>query len=563
MRIETCTQCGKKFESNTSSKVCPECRKDHSCPICGKMINWRKVYCSRECAREGYKLNEVAHKKISESRKGVSTWERMTPEQREASNAKRQQTYTEEWRAKRSAQAKEKMTSELRSQISEKMTKFWEGNNVERERRSLIQHTLYESGFGDVISELTRKALSDPEVRQKMSEAQIARWEEMSDEQRKEFSILCSEVWTDEMRKEAADRTHEYQSNLTDVEREAHREKKLSYWTPERRAEQAESRHEDVEAHERAAKTLREFWRKLSEEERAKRVEHLLFCGDETFSKEEQELFLFVKSLLPNTDVVQGDRTVLEGKELDIFIPSMSIAVEYHGMYWHCDLNKDKRAHYEKYGFCKRKGVRLLQIWECDWINSRSKVEALLRSVLGVSERIGARECEAMQILPIDKDEFLNANHMQGADRSFLSVGLLKDREIKAVMTFRRSRDNKEVELSRYCGEVVGGFSKLLKYATPLLKESGITELTSYSDNMVFSGDVYEKTGWELVDKLPPDYKVFFRGNLYHKSSWRKSSIIQRFPDFENSGMTEWQMEDAVGALRVWDAGKKKWRITL
>jgi hypothetical protein len=68
MRIETCSQCGKEFESTTSCKVCPDCRKDKICIVCGKPMNWRRdKYCSKKCAVIGWTSNKEAHAKISES----------------------------------------------------------------------------------------------------------------------------------------------------------------------------------------------------------------------------------------------------------------------------------------------------------------------------------------------------------------------------------------------------------------------------------------------------------------------------------------------------------------
>ena len=42
-------------------------------------------------------------------------------------------------------------------------------------------------------------------------------------------------------------------------------------------------------------------------------------------------------------DCIPNCRNVLpSGKELDIFIPSKKIAVEFDGLYWHNEINKDK-----------------------------------------------------------------------------------------------------------------------------------------------------------------------------------------------------------------------------
>ena len=39
-------------------------------------------------------------------------------------------------------------------------------------------------------------------------------------------------------------------------------------------------------------------------------------------SLEEQSVYNFMRSLLPNKTIVKNDRNILKGKELDIYIPS-------------------------------------------------------------------------------------------------------------------------------------------------------------------------------------------------------------------------------------------------
>ncbi|MCK9320064.1 hypothetical protein, partial [Methanoculleus sp.] len=57
-------------------------------------------------------------------------------------------------------------------------------------------------------------------------------------------------------------------------------------------------------------------------------------CANEkVISSYELELQDFIKSL--NIDYVFQDRKILNGKELDIFIPSKKVAIEFNGLYWH------------------------------------------------------------------------------------------------------------------------------------------------------------------------------------------------------------------------------------
>jgi hypothetical protein len=82
------------------------------------------------------------------------------------------------------------------------------------------------------------------------------------------------------------------------------------------------------------------------------------------FSKTEKEIVAFIKSL--NINVIENDRTILNGLEIDIYLPDYNLAIEYNGLYWHDKDHKDKWYHQRKVELCFRKGIRLLHLWESE-----------------------------------------------------------------------------------------------------------------------------------------------------------------------------------------------------
>lgn len=105
-------------------------------------------------------------------------------------------------------------------------------------------------------------------------------------------------------------------------------------------------------------------------------------CINKT-SKGEKELFSFIKNL--HKDAVQNNRIIIKPKELDIYIPSKRLAIEYNGEYWHSNevisnrMNKTSEDyHKEKLESCKKNNVDLLFVWEDDWIKDKSKVKSAL-----------------------------------------------------------------------------------------------------------------------------------------------------------------------------------------
>jgi protein-arginine kinase activator protein McsA len=71
----------------------------------------------------------------------------------------------------------------------------------------------------------------------------------------------------------------------------------------------------------------------------------------------EQTLFYYIKQAFP--DAVNGDREEI-ALELDIYIPSLKVAIEYDGRLWHLDEERDVK----KNVMCKEKGLFLIRVRE-------------------------------------------------------------------------------------------------------------------------------------------------------------------------------------------------------
>lgn len=105
----------------------------------------------------------------------------------------------------------------------------------------------------------------------------------------------------------------------------------------------------------------------------------------EKASKAEKELALYVESL--GLDIVRHGRKTLNGQELDIYVPSRKIAIEYNGIYWHTEKrgNKGRNYHHDKWLTCKNLGIQLIQIWEDDWNRNPKQIKRMLAHKLGLS----------------------------------------------------------------------------------------------------------------------------------------------------------------------------------
>lgn len=99
-------------------------------------------------------------------------------------------------------------------------------------------------------------------------------------------------------------------------------------------------------------------------------------------SKQEQSLVDFVCSLVGESCVRTSVRDVIHPKELDIYVPSRGVAIEFNGTYWHSEENgKHKDYHFDKWLACKDRGITLISVWEDDWLYRRSVVEHILTTL--------------------------------------------------------------------------------------------------------------------------------------------------------------------------------------
>lgn len=287
-------------------------------------------------------------------------------------------------------------------------------------------------------------------------------------------------------------------------------------------------------------------------------------------SKPEQQLFELVDSIT-SENVIRHDRSVLDGKELDIWIPSLDVAIEYDGIFWHSELNgnKDKKYHLKKTQQCEEKGIQLIHVFGHEWHQKKQVVKSALRHKLGETEnRIYARNCKVREIETPKKTSFLQQNHLQGAGKSSVKMGLIQRDEIRAVMTFSKPKAshgaNQGVELTRYAsnGSVVGGASRLL---TNFVREYNPSKIFTYADRRWSSKgeSMYPKIGFEYVKSSKPNYHYFrpeAPNTLYHRFGFRKSQLENKLEYF-NPEMTEWENMVLNGFDRIWDCGHLKFEM--
>lgn len=103
-------------------------------------------------------------------------------------------------------------------------------------------------------------------------------------------------------------------------------------------------------------------------------------------SNSEIEVQKFVKSI--GCEIETNNRKILNGKELDIFIPSLNKAIEFNGKYWHYNENFKPGKHALKSNLCREKGIKLLHIREDLWLKDKEKMKKIIVNFLDIGDLI-------------------------------------------------------------------------------------------------------------------------------------------------------------------------------
>lgn len=262
-----------------------------------------------------------------------------------------------------------------------------------------------------------------------------------------------------------------------------------------------------------------------------------------------------------NISFTVNDRNILDGVELDIVIPDKKIAIECNGTYWHSESQgRGRDYHIGKTRNAEAQGYRLIHLWEHVYRKKPIIVESRLRSILGEATRIYARKT---LVVPVDfktAGAFMEANHIQGSAMSSRQYGLLYEGALVAVMTFGKSRFDKNIEweLIRYATKaglnVVGGPSKLYKY---FLSDTAAKTVVTYAARDWNTGDLYEKLGFEFKHETSPSY--YYTKNYLdfeNRVAYQKHKLSEKLEVFDAT-LTEWDNMQANGFDRIWDCGNR------
>jgi len=280
------------------------------------------------------------------------------------------------------------------------------------------------------------------------------------------------------------------------------------------------------------------------------------------YNKSKGELEL-LDTINAHYDGVVKSSYMIGNKNFDIYIPEKNVAIEYNGLYWHSELIIDKNYHADKTKICNDNGIRLIHVWEDDWIFDRERTSTWLLGIIGILPRIKiyGRNTKVIEISPEESRSLFENYHIQGFIHSSVAIGLYYDNILIGSCLFTKYGDS--WNLVRYVIHpkymVLGGFRKMLKFFVSNYKGDIYTfaDLCWVNRN----DNVYIRSGFVEDKLLVPDYKYIYNKRRFHKFRFRHKYLKKMLKNYDPN-ISEYDNCLNNGIYRIYDCGKVKYKFS-
>ena len=295
--------------------------------------------------------------------------------------------------------------------------------------------------------------------------------------------------------------------------------------------------------------------------------------GDHTkVSKDQREIADFIIKLGFN---IEMNSKVLDGQDIDVFVPVLNVGIEFNGFPWHLDNFTDgkrgRHYHLDKTKKSIERGIHLIHVFPHDLHNNKSVVFSIIKNALGVTEnKVFARKCFMSSIDKSVAKEFLSINHLKGNTNFDIAIGLYHNDVLVHIVTFGKSRYDGDYDYevirssSKINTSVVGGFSKCFQFFVKNFCNSG-ERIMTYADRSISEGASYIKAGFSFVRATPAGYCYVERksgGFLVHSRFKFQKHKLKGF-DCYTEDKTEWEIMVELGYDRFWGCGNNMYEYVV
>jgi hypothetical protein len=230
----------------------------------------------------------------------------------------------------------------------------------------------------------------------------------------------------------------------------------------------------------------------------------------------ELELLDYIKSIYQGV-VIANDRSVIAPKELDIYLPELNLAFEFNGVYWHSTANgTGNDYHYLKTQACTNAGVRLVHVFENQWLDNNDLIRTRIAELVGANQLIDASECE---VTLLDRaDEFLQQYHITGNTPHDTAIQLLHNGAVVSCLAVKQTPTGWEIV--GFCNSagvtVESAFEILFKKFVSEIAPEKVTAVCNlyYGNGLAFQRQGFTKMSY-AEPKIIEDIKQLYSFDVF------------------------------------------------
>ena len=265
-------------------------------------------------------------------------------------------------------------------------------------------------------------------------------------------------------------------------------------------------------------------------------------------SREETELRNVIQLEFPQKRILSSNRQILDGRELDMYIPDNKLAIEFDGVYFHSTAKKDdKFYHLWKTIECEKRGIRLLHILSDEWELKRPLVLDIVKKALGKYTTLKQEDCCIVVLTPKEEEVFMNNFHLLGHYKdSCLGLGILYKNKVVMGMSFGKIDDDWIItRVATLVGvEVEKGFHHLMNY---FLEKYSPKSVYASIDRRFESAFDIKDFGFIEIESSNPN--TTYTKDFQHR--YQESD----FKNFDEETLT------SQGWYKVYDCGRRRFQL--
>jgi len=137
--------------------------------------------------------------------------------------------------------------------------------------------------------------------------------------------------------------------------------------------------------------------------------------------------------------------------ELDFYLEGYNLGIEFHGLYWHSELHKDKFYHQKKWAYFNEMGIEVIQIFENEWVHMSHIIKSIIKKKLNITNYVSnfiIKEVDSSEYL-----KFAKSNSLYFVEAGSITLGIYASDGLMEIISMNPKEDE--------CWEVISHISRV------------------------------------------------------------------------------------------------------